>query len=89
LPSLSSNGTKIFISKDASGEILICELLFGERYGSDGLTTTEFAIGVLGGKLNTEYFVLSTKAAAIVARSVVMAAGIAILLARSARDTEQ
>ena len=69
--------------------MLICELLLGERYGSLGLITTEFAIGVAGGKLNTEYFVLSTKAAAIVARNVVMDAGIVTRFARSARDTEQ
>ena len=64
------------MSKDAKGEMLICALLLGERQGSEGLTTTEFAIGVAGGNENVEYFVLSTNAAAIVARSEVMAAGI-------------
>ena len=47
-------------------------LLLGVRYGSAGLTITLLAIGVAGGKLNTEYLVLSVSAAAIVLRRVVM-----------------
>ena len=62
------------MSKLAIGAIEFCALLFGTIYGSDGFTVTELAIGVLGGKANVEYFVLSTSAVAIVVRRVVMAA---------------
>ena len=49
-------------------------LFVGVKYGSAGDSTTLLTIGVAGGKLNVEYFVLSTKAAAMVARSVEIAA---------------
>lgn len=67
LPSLSSNGTRIEILKLAIGEMVACILLLGSIYGSAGVMITELAIGVAGGKLNTEYLVLSTRAAARVA----------------------
>ena len=62
------------IVKFAIGEIVACQPLDGEMYGSDGLKITLFAIGVDGGNEKTEYFVLSVRAAAIPARSVEMAA---------------
>jgi len=54
LPSLSSNGTRIEILKLAIGAIEVLSLLVGTMYGSAGLTMTEFAMGVAGGKENTE-----------------------------------
>lgn len=51
-----------------------CQPLDGEMYGSEGLITTELAMGVAGGKANTEYFVLSVSAEAKPALSVDMAA---------------
>ncbi len=62
------------IVKFAIGDIVACQPLDGEMYGSDGLKITLFAIGVDGGNEKTEYFVLSVRAAAIPARSVDMAA---------------
>ena len=72
LPSLSNKGTVMIILKLAVGAIVLCWLLFGSKYGSDGLTITELANTVAGGKAKTWYFVLSTKAVASVVRSVVM-----------------
>ena len=60
--------------KLAIGEIDACHPLDGEIYGSEGLKITLLGITVAGGKLNTEYFVLSVSAEAIPARSVDMAA---------------
>jgi hypothetical protein len=54
LPSLSSNGTRIEILKLAIGAIEVLSLLVGTMYGSAGLTMTELAMGVAGGKENTE-----------------------------------
>ena len=51
----------IEIVKLANGEIVECQPFEGVMYGSDGLIITLLAIGVDGGKLKTEYFVLSTK----------------------------
>ena len=73
LPSLSSNGTRIEILKLAIGLIVVRSLLVGVMYGSAGVTMTLLAIGVAGGKLNTEYFELSVRADAMLERSVVMA----------------
>ena len=49
-------------------------LLVGVRYGSAGDKTTLLTIGVAGGNEKTEYLVLSTSAAAMVARRVEIAA---------------
>jgi hypothetical protein len=54
LPSLSMRGTNICIEKLAIGLIDAYWLLLGVRYGSDGIITTLFAIGVAGGKLKVE-----------------------------------
>jgi hypothetical protein len=62
------------IVKFAIGEIVACHPLDGVMYGSAGAMMTLLAIGVAGGNANTEYLVLSTRAAAIPARSVEMAA---------------
>ena len=70
---MSSNGTRIEILKLAIGLIVEYVLLLGVMYGSAGVTITLLAIGVAGGKLNTEYFELSVRAVAIDERSVVMA----------------
>jgi hypothetical protein len=48
------SGTNIFIEKFAIGLMELYWLLFGVRYGSDGMMTTLFAIGVAGGKLKVE-----------------------------------
>jgi predicted neutral ceramidase superfamily lipid hydrolase len=69
-------GTVIIILKLASGAIVACALLLGVRYGSAGATTTLLATIVLGGKLKVDQTELLAKAAAIVLRSVVIAAGI-------------
>ena len=74
--------------KLAIGEIDACHPLDGEIYGSEGLKITLLGITVAGGKLKTEYFVLSVSAAAIPARSVDMAA-IANQSAISDRDKAQ
>jgi predicted neutral ceramidase superfamily lipid hydrolase len=76
LPSLENIGTVIIILKLAIGAIVACLLLLGVRYGSAGATTTLLATIVLGGKLKVLQTALLAKAAAIVLRSVVMAAGI-------------
>jgi predicted neutral ceramidase superfamily lipid hydrolase len=73
---LSNIGTVIIILKLAIGDIVACLLLLGVRYGSAGATTTLLATIVLGGKLNVLQTELLAKAAAIVLRSVVIAAGI-------------
>jgi len=77
LPSLSSNGTKQTILKEAIGATELRELFVGVIYGSAGVTKTLLGIGDGGGKLKTEYFVLSTSAFAIVVLRVVIATGIA------------
>ena len=64
----------MFRLKLAKGATVLRLLLVGERYGSDGDNTMLLAIGVAGGKLKTDQRVLSTSAAAIVARRVDMAA---------------
>ncbi len=56
---------------------MLYALLEGVMYGSAGLTITLLAIGVAGGNAKTEYFVLSVRAAAMPARSVVIADGMA------------
>jgi predicted neutral ceramidase superfamily lipid hydrolase len=76
LPSLENIGTVIIILKLAIGAIVACLLLLGVRYGYAGATTTLLATIVLGGKLKVLQTALLAKAAAIVLRSVVMAAGI-------------
>ena len=73
LPSLSSNGTIIEIVKFAIGATEVLSLLVGTIYGSAGVTITELAIGVAGGNANTEYLVLSARAAAMLDRRVVIA----------------
>lgn len=73
LPSLSNNGTRIETLKLAVGAMVLAMLLLGSMYGSAGVTMTELAIGVAGGKLNTEYLVLSVRAVASVALRVEMA----------------
>jgi predicted neutral ceramidase superfamily lipid hydrolase len=78
LPSLENIGTVIIILKLAIGDIVACLLLLGVRYGSAGETTTLFATIVLGGKLKVDQTELLAKAAAIVLRSVVMAAVVII-----------
>jgi predicted neutral ceramidase superfamily lipid hydrolase len=74
LPSLLNIGTVIIILKLAIGDIVAFLLLLGVRYGSAGATTTLLATIVLGGKLKVDQTELLAKAAAIVLRSVVMAA---------------
>ena len=74
LPWLSRAGTAIKILKLASGASVICVLLLGTKYGSDGVTTTELAKRVAGGKLNTDQTPALVKAVASVPRSVVTAA---------------
>ncbi len=64
----------MFKEKLARGATVLRPLLVGVKYGSAGDKTTLLTIGVLGGNENTEYLVLSTSAAAIVARSVEIAA---------------
>jgi hypothetical protein len=51
---LSSKGTKIDSWKLAIGEMVACQPLEGVRYGSAGLITKLFAMGVDGGKAKTE-----------------------------------
>lgn len=64
----------MFILKLAKGAMVLRPLLFGVTYGSAGLITTLLTMGVLGGNENTDQSVLSTSAAAIVARRVEIAA---------------
>jgi len=75
LPSLSNIGIVTIILKFAKGEMLALLLLLGVKYGSAGATTTLFANKLLGGKAKTEKLA-SARAAAIVARRVVIGAGI-------------
>jgi hypothetical protein len=72
-PSLSRSGTSICKRNIAIGATEVLSLLVGTIYGSAGVKIIELAMGVAGGKLNTLYFVLSAKAAAIVLRRVVIA----------------
>ena len=65
------------MTKLAIGEIDAFQPLDGEMYGSAGATITLLAIGVAGGNAKTEYFVLSIRAAAMPARNVVIADGMA------------
>lgn len=71
---LSNIGTVIIILKLARGEIVALELLVGVMYGSAGATTTLLANIVLGGKAKTSHTPGLDKAAAMVPRSVVIAA---------------
>jgi len=64
----------MFTEKLARGATVLRPLLVGVRYGSAGLITTLFTIGVAGGNENTDQSELSTSAAAIVARRVEIAA---------------
>ena len=64
----------MFTEKLARGATVLRPLLVGVKYGSAGDKTTLLTIGVAGGNENTEYLVLSTSAAAIVARRVEIAA---------------
>jgi uncharacterized membrane protein YqgA involved in biofilm formation len=66
----------ITILKFAVGAIVLCWLLFGERYGSSGATIIELAKTVAGTKAKTCQSELSTKAVAIVVLRVVNAVGI-------------
>ena len=75
LPSLSNKGVVIISRKLAKGLIEICELLFGVKYGSSGLTMTELAKTVAGGNAKVCHFELSTRAVASVVLSVVIATG--------------
>jgi hypothetical protein len=59
--------------KLANGEIEICELLLGVRYGSSGLTMQLFATIVLGGNAKVFQRVLSIRAVASVVLRVVIA----------------
>ena len=70
---MSSNGTRIEIWKLAKGATEVRSLLVGVMYGSDGEIIRLLAIGDAGGKLNTDHFVLSVRAAAIVDLRVVIA----------------
>jgi hypothetical protein len=73
LPWLSSKGTRIEIVKLAMGATVVRSLLVGIMYGSAGVKIRLLAIGVAGGKENTEYKELSVNADAIDVRSVVIA----------------
>ena len=66
----------MIILKFAVGAIVLCWLLFGSKYGSEGATITELARTVAGGKAKTCHTALSTKAVAIVVLRVVSATGI-------------
>jgi hypothetical protein len=65
----------IIILKFAIGAIVMCWLLLGTMYSASGLTITELANTVAGGKAKTWYFVLSISAVANVVLRVVMATG--------------
>ena len=63
----------IIILKLASGPIEFCELLEGVKYGSCGISTTELAKIVGGGKSKVLHTPGLSKTAAMVARNVVSA----------------
>jgi predicted neutral ceramidase superfamily lipid hydrolase len=77
-PSFENMGTVIINLKLAKGDIVALPLLLGVKYGSAGATTTLLATIVLGGKLKVDQTESLAKAAAIVLRSVVMAAVVII-----------
>ena len=61
--------------KFAKGLTVLRALLLGVMYSESGLTITELARTVAGGKAKVCHFVLSTKAVASVVLSVVRATG--------------
>lgn len=73
-PWLSSMGTVIIILKLAKAGREFCELFDGSKYGSPGVTITEFARIFGGGKLEVDQTPGFAKISAIVVRSVVIAA---------------
>ena len=64
----------MMILKFALQASVFCALLDGSRYGSEGATTTELAIGTVGGKLKVDQTPALARALAIVVRRVVSAA---------------